>query len=260
MPALPRRLALLACLLLAAAPAPLRADDLRDAGRKFAKDFESAIVTIDIVIGIKSGNDEGEQKTTINGTVVDETGLTLVPLEAVDPASMYRRFMGAAADEQQIESRVKDIKIKLNKKEVPASVVLTDSDLNIAFLRPNSKPEGKLKFFDFKDSVKPQLLDQVVSITRMSKIADNVITVMTGEIQAQFEKPRAFYVPSSELASAGMGVPVLTAEGKLVGVVQSRVLSQEEMADSGSNTRVLAVILPAEDVVEMISQAPASEK
>ena len=265
--ACPRWIRLLPLLLLPLLCTEVPAAELRETGRKIAKEYESALVSVEIVIGMKVGNDEREQKLTINGTVIDEHGLTLVPLEGVDPASMIRRMVGDRAEEMQIESRVKDIKIKIDKVEMEATVVLRDADLNLAFLRPTKKPKAKMKFFDFKEGAKPELLEELLVVTRMGRIADNVVGVMTGEVQAIFERPRTFYIPSAELASGGVGVPIVNADGKMIGIIQMRLLSQAEREGSGADlfgigpdSSSMAVILPASDVVEMQEQAPAPEE
>ena len=154
---------------------------------------------------------------------------------------------------------VKDIKLVVDKnEEIPATVVLRDNDLGLAFLRPTEKREKPFKYIDFTNSVQPQLLEQVMVLARMGRIADRQIGAMTGEIQAIVTKPRLFYVPSAELASGGFGVPIFSEAKKVVGLVLMRTLPSAASADSDDG--MLGIILPASDIVEIADQAKAPEK
>jgi hypothetical protein len=233
--------------------------DIRATGRQLAKESASAILTVRLVISHKIGyegqqSQEGERKNEISGTVISPDGLTMVPLSEIDPSEMFRR-MRSDGDKVSCETRVKDLKLILDKKtEIPATVVLRDPDLDLAFLRPIDKPKEPMKYIDLAKNTTPELLQQVCVLARMGKVADQEIGVMTGEIQAIVSKPRTFYVPSAELASGGFGVPIFAADGTVVGVVLMRTLPGAAAQESGGDA--LAIILPAADIKEIADQAP----
>ncbi len=249
-------------VLITGVAVPAAQDDLRDAGRQLAKDYQDAIVTIRITISMEfafgGNNQKRDIKNEISGTVIGADGLTLVPLSSIDPSQMYKRMMGNEdGDGPKIESQVKDIKLLVGskRKEVSATVVLRDADLDIAFLRPIEKPAEPMSFINLSDSYKPELLEPVVVLARMGKIADREFGVMSGEIQSIVSKPRTFYVPSAELASGGYGVPIFGANKKVVGIVLMRTMAGG--ASSGDNDeRSLVIIMPAADVQEIAVQAP----
>lgn len=250
------------------------AEELRDTGRRLAKELGAAIVNVQIVLSQQSSfggnNSENEVKMETSGTVINPDGLTIVPLSAVDPSQVLKRMMsGDMGNQMSLNSRVKDIKLIVNKrKEIPATVVLRDEDLNIAFLRPIKKPAEPFKAIDIKTTAEPRLLDEVMVLARMGRVADREISVMTGEIQCLITKPRKFFVPSSELASGGLGVPIFDKNARFIGIVLMRTSpggmedSAGSMLGMGGQGGVLVVILPAKNIQDEAAQAPkeASEK
>jgi hypothetical protein len=257
-------LGLLPCLPLQAA----QNEKLRDVGRQLAKDDGAAIVNVQIIISQQTSyggsNSENEAQIETSGTVIDQDGLTIVPLSAVDPSQMLKRFMSnEMGNQMNMNSRVKDIKLIVNKKiEIPATVVLRDDDLNIAYLRPIKKQATPFKAIDLDQTAEPRLLDRVCVLARMGRVGDREISVMTGEIQAIVNKPRKFYVPSSELASGGLGVPIFDQNGKFIGIVLVRAApgamedTMGNMLGIGNQSGMLVIILPAKNIKEEAAQAP----
>ena len=242
--------ALAGLLLGLAARAP--AQDVRETGRQLAKKYAQAIIRVKVVVNITGSyggqSIDRERTSETPGTVLTPDGLTIVPLSAVD----ISRLVGAS-NQNKIDSRVKDIKLIMGKKggkspEIPATVVLRDPDLNVAYLRPVEKPAQAMVFIDAANGDEPLLLDPCVVLARLSRVADREIGAMTGEIQSIMTKPRKFFIPSNELASGGMGVPVFTREGKLIGIITYRIGNTDE--------RMMVVLLPAKDVKEGVDQAP----
>lgn len=255
--------AMLAGLTLLVFAAPAQSQDLRQTARKLVADYGSAIVNVQIVLSLQfsmggQNSPENEVKAETSGTVIGSDGLTIVPLSAVDPAQLYKRFMSNS--DRNVNSRVKDIKLIVNKRtEIPATVVLRDTDLNIAFLRPVKKPAAPMKAFSLADAAEVQLLDEAVVLSRLGKVGDREISVMTGEIQSIVTKPRKFYVPASELASGGFGVPAFTADGRILGIVLMRTAPggmEESGAPGMGEGGMLGIILPIKDIKEVADQAP----
>lgn len=235
--------------LILALAATASAADLRATGRELAGKIGGAVIRVNVVIKMTAQMEQRQEREIaheVNGTVIGEDGLTLVPLSDIDPASMLRQMRDI-----KLETTVKDIKLLMaDGKEIPATVVSRDADLDVAFLRPVTKPATKFTFVNLADSAQPQLLEQVVVVARLGKIANRRISVMTGEIQAIVEKPRTFYVPSSELATGGEGVPIYNADGKVIGIVLTRMLAGRGDEDP------MVIIMPASDLDEIARQVP----
>ncbi len=255
----PTTLALTLLLLLAAPSQAAESTSIRDAGRAIAETHANAVIRVNVIVSMRmavGGRQarEDEVESEINGTVIGADGLTLVPLSEIDPAGAMMRQFGSRMDgEVNIESHVKDIRLILpDGREIPATVVLRDPVLDVALLRPREAVENPFAAIDLTRSAEPLLLDEVVVLARFGRIANRQIGVMTGEIQSTIRRPRTFHVPSSELATAGMGLPIFDVNQQLVGFVLMRIQPE----GMGSDEDSLAIILPAEDIQEMAEQAP----
>jgi hypothetical protein len=252
-------LVLSALLMLAASGVRAQGADLRETGRRLAKEKGSAIVTVKIVASMKMSaegrsGDERERKTETCGTVVAPDGTTIVPLSELDPSAVIKKMAGAEGEKMTISNTVKDLKIVVDKKtEIPATVIKRDPDLDLAVIRPTQKPKEPMKAIDVTNQAVPKLLDEVLVLARMKRACNYEIGVMTGEIQAIVAKPRTFYVPSAELGSGGLGTPIFSADGKFVGITLMRV--PEGGGEDQESNAPLVTILPADDVRDIIAQA-----
>src|SRR5262245_58342214 len=168
-----------ATLLALAAPGiPVLAQDERAAGREIVKKWQSAIVTVRVVlkmrvsVGGREMQSMDESVETV-GTVIDPSGLTVLSLGALNPGAMMNKMIGGGSGQGRTELRSapSDVKLRLSDgKELPARIVLRDEDLDLAFLRPTAKPEKPLVAIDLADEGKPALLDSVVVLTRLGRV------------------------------------------------------------------------------------------
>jgi len=196
---------------------------------------------------------EGKQETT--GTVVDPSGLTVLALSACDPSDLYQR-MGS---EMKIETELSDIKILTDDGgEIPAEIVLRDKDLDLAFIRPKTKVATPMAAVDLSKSSPAQVLDQVITLNRLNRASARAHAASIERITAVVQKPRTFYIPDSSMTATGVGSPVFSLGGDIVGVVVMRAVNS---AGSGSNQRenIATIILPAEDVLKGAKQAPEAK-
>jgi hypothetical protein len=250
------------CLALLSLSARAGMEELIEAGRVIAGEKGDSIVSVRLVINIKMsapgmGEQEEERQHEIVGTVVSADGLTVVPLSEIDPTVMYRRMLGAQASQLQIDSRIKDITIVVGgSREFKAVEVIRDADLDIAVLKPAQPLDGELVYIDLAKRAEAKLLERGVVLTRLGRVADRAVGVMTGEIQAIIEKPRTFYVPSAELASGGLGVPVFNEKQEAIGFVIVRVVAASQNVSTGMGQgNDLIVLLPTADVADIVDQA-----
>ena len=190
-----------------------------------------------------------EVTNEFTATVIDKDGTTLIPLSSIDPGPLTAMM----DPEFQIDARVQDLKIIVNKRtEIAASVVRRDPDLDLALIRPTTPPEDPLTFIDIRDNAEAQLLEQVFVLTRFDSIADFEVGAMTGEIQAVVKRPRTYYVPSSNLIEAEDGTPVFNAEGRLIGFIAVRVAP----ATGNSSGDIIYTVLPAADAIDLLDMDP----
>jgi hypothetical protein len=262
---------LLTTVIFAALRFPAFADDAAEAGRRVLSKNQDAVVTVKLVVAYSvsySGRDQqSESKTEAVGTVIDPSGLTVISLTAIDPSAMMKARMRNAQADLKIESEVKDTKIVLGDgTEIPAEIALRDKDLDVVFLRPTDKSAKPFAAIDLTKASKPQVLDQVICLNRLGKVANRVATVSIERVDALIERPRPFYVLGVG-GSSGVGSPVFALSGASLGIMLIRNAPTDGEANlasmfsgPGGGLGILPVIVPAADLVEDAKQAMEAKK
>ena len=257
-------------LLVSMSP-PARADDLADKGREIFKKNQRAVVTVQVVLKTKysmggMGAQDNESKQDLTGTVMDPSGLTVLALSATDPGSMLQNMMSGMSSEDMkfiFETELSDVKILLEDgTELPAEVVLRDKDLDLAFVRPKTKPTTPMVAIDFGKSAAAQVLDHVVTLNRLGQAAGRAYSVSVERITAVVQKPRLFYIPDSGMTSTTLGSPAFAPDGNVLGVFLMRSISSKGGGMSMLNFQpegLTAIILPAGDILKAAKQAPEAK-
>lgn len=267
------QLALVTALALLVSSAPAgRADELADKGREIFKKNQAAVVTVQIVLKTKysfggMGAPANESKQDLTGTVVDPSGLTVLALSATDPGGMIQNMLAGMSGEDmnlKFDTELTDVKILLaDGTELPAEVVLRDKDLDLAFVRPKSKPATAMPAIDLSESASAQVLDHVITLNRLGQAAGRAHAVSVERVTAVVQKPRQFYIPDSTMTSTTLGSPAFTAEGKILGVFVMRMISSKSGGGLGMFSfqpeGLTAIILPAADILKVAKQAPEAK-
>lgn len=244
--------ALLASPLLHAADGPLKEKALAIYNaNKDSVLFLTAVVELEVTAGDNPAKKE-ERKLEMLGTVIGKDGLVVVPLSALDVASTIDgRTFNSPQGPMKVSAKgtTKEVKIlKPDGTEVEAKVAFKDTDLDLAFIRPEKPDEAGLVSINTTDTAPLGLLDDVIVLGRLSKDLNREPVVMTGEIISLVSKPRTF---GKTLAQV-LGMPVFNRDGKFVGFGINRFgpKSDTEQMPTPSN-----VILPAVDLLESAAQA-----
>jgi S1-C subfamily serine protease len=246
---------------LAFLAAASHADELADKGRDIFKNSQHAVVTVQVVLkstysGSGRSSNPNESKKDLTGTVIDPSGLTVLALSAVDPAELYRRL----SDEYKIETQINDIKILLDDgTELPAEVVLRDKDLDLAFIRPKTKPASPMAAVDMSKSSPAQVLDQVIALNRLNRAAGRAYSASVERIGALIQKPRTFYIPDTGPSAASLGSPAFALNGNIVGIFVMRAVNAGESSGRNLGDNVTVILLPAEDILKGAKQAPEAK-
>jgi S1-C subfamily serine protease len=258
-----------AAIAIATTTVTLAAQDTRSAGREIVKKWQNAIVNVRVVlkmrvsVGGREMQSMDESVETV-GTVIDSSGLTVLSLGALNPGAMMNRLMGSGGSSQErmeFGSEPTDVKLRLpDGKELPAKIVLRDEDLDLAFLRPTSKPDKPLVAINLSDEGRPSILDPVVILSRLGRVGGWTPAASLQTIGAIIERPRTFYVIETG-GAGGMGTPAFTPAGKVVGLLTMRSVQAGKpgmfsMVGGTEGLGLLPVILPAADVREIALQAP----
>lgn len=221
--------------------------------RKVADSFKDSVVTVQIVVNIKESyggkTDSQEQKHSTTATVIDPSGLAVTSLSEVSPDSYMDELDRSSGFSFTVDT--KDVRIKTaDGTEIPADIVLRDKDLDLAFIRPKVKPEKPLSSIDLTAASTPQILDQVVILSRLGQAANRSAAIRLDRVESVITKPRKLYILNN--LHDELGIPAFTLDGKCVGVLVLRYATasfRDESADS-----YLAVI-PCATIANAAAQA-----
>ena len=244
----PNLLVVALVFLLASLAVPSRADEIADRGRDIFKKNQHAVVTVPVVLKVSSGSSSREFKQDIIGTVVDPSGLTVLALSSCDPTEMRRLL----SPDYKVESEISDVRILLDDgTELPADIVLRDKDLDLAFIRPKTKPASPMAAVDLSKSAQAQVLDQVITLNRLNKAASRAYAASVERITGIVQRPRTYYIPDSMMTATAQGSPAFLLDGRILGVFVMRAVGS-----TGGAPDVTSIILPAEDILKAAKQAP----
>ena len=137
--------------------------------------------------------------------------------------------------------------------------VLRDKDLDLAFLRPKTKPAAPMPALDLTQAGEAQILDQVITLNRLGEAGGRCYSASVERIGAIVRKPRLFYILDSTATATGMGSPAFTLDGKVLGVFVMRTAKGKSgggMMSALQGGNVTGVILPGAQVLKAAKQAP----
>lgn len=245
--------ALAASPLSFAAEGPLKEKALAvAASNKDSVLYLSAVVEVEITAGDNPARKE-ERKIEALGTVIGKDGLMVVPLSTLDVAStLDGRMVNGPQGPIKLSAKgtTKEVKILMpDGSEVEAKLAAKDTDLDLAFVRPEKPEEAKLTAVDTANSAPLGLMDDVIILGRLGKDLNREPVVMTNEVISLVSKPRVF----AKVATQTLGMPVFNKDGKFLGIGVNR------MGPKGDSDNPQAppssVVLPAADLLESASQA-----
>lgn len=230
--------------------------DADSARAVFAK-AQKSVVTVKLVVKISSNGHDSETKVEASGTVIDPSGLTVVPAAAVDPGAALRASLRArpGAPELKLESSVTSATLLLpDGTEVDADVVLKDTDLDLAFLRPQE--DGRTFDAVQLKPVKtlPQVLEQVILVGRYGQTASRQPWVELSRMRAVVKGPRIYGMVDSDGGDA-LGTVAYAMDGTPLGVFVTKTSSSgsDSRRMGGGNEHV--ILRTADDVLEIAEQA-----
>jgi hypothetical protein len=252
--------ALCCALAILAAGLAARADDVSDSARDLFKKNQHCVVTVQVVLKLTTPRGSQERRNELTGTVVDPSGLTVLALSSVDPTELTQRILPDEMSASQVETEVSDLKIlQEDGTEIPAEIVLRDKDLDLAYVRPKAKLAAPMEAADLTKTATVQPLEQVLTINRLNRAAGRSYAASLERITAVLTKPRTFYIPDSSMTATGLGSPVFSLKGGMVGILVMRAISAKGASHPSASEFYTAVILPAEDILKGAKQAPEAK-
>jgi S1-C subfamily serine protease len=262
------------CIVSLMAATLCLADEAGQKGKAILEKTKDAVLQVKVVVksGVSySGRDSNktESSSEVTGTVIDPSGLMILSLSDMDPSAIINQYsFGEEGEEESIkfQSEIKDVKIiQTDGKEIPATVVLRDKDLDMAFIKPQAKQAKPFNYIDLTQAGKPEILDELVFLNRLGRVANRTMQVSLDRVEAIVEKPRTFYLPGRAINEGGLGSPVFTLDGKIVGILLLRLQKTDGRMGIGSlfggssGLGIMPMVLPAEDILEAVKQIPATD-
>ncbi|MES2461779.1 MAG: serine protease [Armatimonadota bacterium] len=234
------------------------ADTIGDTARTLLAKNKGVVVQFNVVVKIGGGavGEEQNAEQEAKGVVIDPSGLIVTTNFAIDPTSVFAS-MGGGDAMSKITSKVVSIRILTPEgEEIPARVVLRDTDRNLAFLRPITPPTTPLPYVDLKSGGKAQVGDVIFVYGRMGKSGNRGAEVNYSRVTGMVERPRLQYVIQPLPGSSDFGAMAFNEQGLPLGLLSFRVAPGKRGGFGGSGSDTLMVVVPTEDIAEIGAQAP----
>ena len=196
-----------------------------------------------------------EQEIEVLGTVVHKDGLIAVPLSVLNPTLALRgRMINTPGGPMKLETKANFKKVRIlleDGSEIPAKVLVTDEDIDLAIVGPDVEDEDAqevtYKPVDLASDATLDVLDPQILLYRLSKHMDRTLAVEIGQCAAVIKRPRTYY----QCTMIGLGGAVFNADGKFVGIELNRLHNGQP---------VMPVVVPAADIRDAVSQAEKKSK
>lgn len=222
-------------------------------------------LVLKVEIQVMGQTQDQEQRTTIPGVLVNDTGLVMITNSAVSAARMKEMFGGMDEGEERFEVTMTPLSIKVilegEEKEHDAFLAASDARLDLAFLQIEELGERKVAPVQFPEDAALEVGQRVVGVSRLSEGFDYAPRLELGHVVGRIKKPRPAWLVSG--AGEGVGLPVFDLSGKALGafsLISSGVRDEDEggmfgMGGGGMGGRFQVVLIPAGVVKGVIDQA-----
>jgi len=246
---------------------PVHAASVSEAGRALMEEKQETVVTLRLVIeeSLSMPGSSGESTETTSearGAVISPKGLIVMSLSETDPSSVLEGMGGMMGQDIRIDTELQDVTIiQPDGSEVDGRMVLRDPDFDLAFIEPAEAYEEDQKYIDLNTGAELELLDQVIILNRLGRIAGRNYAASVRRVESIVEHPRKFYVPSTgDGGSMALGSPVFNVDGEFVGILVLRSRGGGGgFAGASMRDNILPIILPAADILEAAQQAEGFE-
>jgi hypothetical protein len=265
---------LAASALALAVSATAVAADLAEAARAALASAADSVLAVRVVVKLKMNmqgqSQDAEQKIEVNATVIDPAGLAVTSASLLDPTAAIKGVlakMGQQGAMFQIDSEVKETAVLLpDGSEADADIVLTDKDLDLAFVKVRDAKQKFAAVTLAKRATPAKPLDGLFTIGRADKSANRASTAALGTVKCYVKGPQPYYLVDAETGT-NAGCLVYGADGAPLGLVVSKPASG---GDAGAGEGMLGmltmmgnpaalvpakIVRPTEQVMELATQA-----
>lgn len=228
------------------------AADVSEQGRTVFENNKDAVVTVRVVASMSFGGSEHESEQEGNATLLNEDGLAVLALSAIDPMQLAAGY-GASMDD--MTSHIVSLHIIFGDgTEKAAEVVLRDKELDLAFIRLIEKPDTPLAHVTLDNPGHPKVLDELVCIMQYGRIARRTHAAFIDRVEMVVKKPRLFYTMGDSRSRQLVCSPVFTLAGEFTGIGVMRWSSGSNGSEADD---MMVIIVPAEQLETLLDQIPA---
>ncbi len=249
-----------------AGPAGAQSADERASAREAVGRNGDAIITVMATLKARVSregreNPAPDQAVRASATVIDGTGLTVLALSAIDPGNVINKTPAMTQRNTTFTTELSDVKMRLaDGTEVPARVVLRDSDLDLLFVKPAAAPAASMPAV-LSSAAGLALMDQVIVVQRLGELTGWKPSAAFGAVEVVVEKPRIFYIVGTLTSGSTTGATVFDMKGQFAGIVTLRPGGDSKMnALNGMQGNMLQtlgmtqVVVPAADIRAVAKQ------
>jgi hypothetical protein len=273
-----RSLARLIPLALAiAATVPVGAAELVDAARAALASSADTVVAVRVVVKVKMNangqSQDTEDKIEANATVIDPAGLAVTSAAQLDPTAAVKNVLNRMGQGAMVklESEIKETAVLMaDGTEADADIVLTDPDLDLAFIRLRDAKQKLTAAALAKRDVPAKPLDGVFVLGRTDKSANRTATAALGALKCYVKGPQPYYLADAE-TSTNIGCLVYTADGAPLGLVVSKAAPPADGAGAGplamlsmitkpNELMPVRIVRPIDQLAELATQALQAPK
>lgn len=252
---------------LLASPAWAQSPEERVAARDAVGKNGDAIVTVMATLKARMtregrDNPAPDQAVRASATVIDPSGLTVVALSAIDPGNVINKTPAVTQGNMTFTTELVDVKMRLaDGKEIPARVVLRDSDLDLLFVKPTTAPAAPMAAVQ-SNAPSLAIMDAVVVVQRLGELTGWKPSAAFGAVEVVVEKPRTFYIIATLTSGSSTGAAVFDARGLFAGIVTLRASDDSKtnalnglQGNALQTLGLMPVVVPAADIREVAKQA-----
>ena len=137
-----------------------------------------------------------------------------------------------------IVSEPSDVRIRLaDGKELPATIVLRDQDLDLAFIRPTAKPAAPLTAVNLADAASPTVLEDLVVLGRLGRVGGWVPSASLYSVAAIDRTAADVLRAERPGGHRHAGVPAERQDRRLADDPADRSRAHEHVRDDGRHRR-----------------------
>jgi hypothetical protein len=260
--------ALLALLTAITCSAPTLADD--NPYKQLLSDHSASVVTVKFIMNVSMGGGGGgmdrEIPVEIDGIVVSDDGLIMIPGGPMDMANQMRRQMrgrgrggrggGGGMDDMEIEASPTDIRVVMGEDfdEHDAVLAAKDSSLQLAFVMLEDTKDLKLKPLKLTATNELTIGEELLALARLSEDYDFAPYFATVQVTGKVSQPRTMWCISTQLFSPGL--PVFNHDGIFVGIMGDGTSGGEAGGGMmGGNQSGYPFLVPVKQVAPIVKQA-----